>query len=157
MNIFYLDENMATCARYHCDAHVVKMILESVQILCTVLSMNHIVSPYRPTHQQHPCVLWANKSLSNWILLRQLAEELNQEFRYRFNHLKNHKSYDVITRIPLPPIHDLGLTEIPQVMPDEYKQDNPVLAYRHYFTACKSHLAKWTKRGAPYWFTSGSI
>ncbi len=154
MNIFYLDENKNTCARYHCDAHVIKMILESAQILCTVLWINHIPAPYRLTHKKHPCVVWANHSLSNWIWLKQLAEALNQEYRYRFNHDKNHKSYDVIATLPLPSIPDLGLTEIPQVMPDEYKHQNPVIAYRQYFTACKVHLAKWTKRDAPYWFTT---
>lgn len=153
MNIFYLDENKNTCARYHCDAHVVKMILESAQILCTVLWINHIPAPYRPTHKAHPSVLWANHSLSNWIWLKHLAEALNQEYRYRFNHEKNHKSYDVIATLQSPPIPDLGLTEMPQVMPNEYRHQNPVIAYRQYFTACKVHLAKWTKRDIPYWFT----
>lgn len=110
MNIFYFDDHIETCARYHCDAHVIKMILESAQILCTVLHMNHIQAPYRPTHKSHPCVVWANRSLSNWIWLKNLAEALNQEYRYRFHHDNNHKSYDVIVSLHPPVIPDLGFT-----------------------------------------------
>ena len=35
MNIFYLDENPKKCAKYHCDKHVVKMIIEYAQLLST--------------------------------------------------------------------------------------------------------------------------
>ena len=35
MNIFYLDRNPKVAAEMHCDKHVVKMILESAQMLCT--------------------------------------------------------------------------------------------------------------------------
>ena len=35
MNIFHLHRNPETCARYHCDKHVVKMILETGQMLST--------------------------------------------------------------------------------------------------------------------------
>ena len=35
MNIFYLDQDPRLCASYHCDKHVVKMIVEYAQLLCT--------------------------------------------------------------------------------------------------------------------------
>ena len=35
MNIFYLDRDEQKAAQYHCDKHVVKMILESAQLLST--------------------------------------------------------------------------------------------------------------------------
>ena len=156
MNIFYLDSNIEACARYHCDKHVIKMILESAQILCTVLWMHNIYAPYQATHQHHPCVLWANESLSNWLWLKDLAASLNKEYRYRFNHEKNHKSYDVILNLENPPLADFGLTEQPRVMPDEFKQADPVRAYRAYYKNRKQHLAHWTKRAIPEWFTDGS-
>lgn len=152
MNIFYLDEDIETCAQYHCDAHVIKMILESAQILCTVLWINNIPAPYRSTHKNHPCVLWANHSLSNWNWLKDLTIALNKEYQYRFNHQHNHKSYDVVLTLTPPPLPDLGLTKITQAMPEEYQNRDPVLAYRQYFMARKSHLAKWTKRGIPPWY-----
>ena len=40
VNIFILDENPKTCAEYHCDKHVIKMILESAQMLSTVSRLN---------------------------------------------------------------------------------------------------------------------
>lgn len=152
MNIFYLDEDIATCAQYHCDKHVVKMILESAQILCSVLWMNSIPAPYRLTHQHHPCVIWANESLSNWYWIKALAAALNDEYRYRFNHHQNHRSYDVILSLPMPPIPDRGLTERPQALPDEFKATDPLQAYRAYYRCRKAHLAKWTNRSRPTWF-----
>ena len=35
MNIFYLDKNPNTAAKMMCDKHIIKMILESAQMLCT--------------------------------------------------------------------------------------------------------------------------
>ena len=40
MNIFILDENIEKCAQYHCDKHIIKMILESAQLLCTAHWIN---------------------------------------------------------------------------------------------------------------------
>ena len=68
MNIFVLDLDVKKCAEYHVDKHVVKMILESAQLLCGV---HHIVSPdnvnipYKLSHKNHPCSIWTRKSLSN--------------------------------------------------------------------------------------------
>jgi hypothetical protein len=152
MNIFYLDPDIRQCARFHCDKHVVKMILESAQILCSVLWLHHIKAPYKPTHMRHPCVLWANESLSNWLWLKELACALNEEYKYRFNHKSNHKSYDIISGLEIPPIVDLGLTKRPQTMPDEFKQEDPVEAYRQYYKICKQHIGHWTKREIPAWF-----
>ena len=36
MNIFILDKDIEKCAEAHVDRHVIKMILESAQMLCTV-------------------------------------------------------------------------------------------------------------------------
>jgi len=152
MNIFYLDPDIETCARCHCDKHVIKMILESAQILCTVLWIHDIPAPYRATHQYHPCVLWANESLSNWLWLKDLTKALNKEYQYRFNHEKNHKSYEVILTLDPPLLVDLGLTKRPQALPDEFKQKDPVEAYRTYYKIRKGHLAHWTKRETPAWF-----
>jgi hypothetical protein len=83
MNIFLLDSNIKKCAQYHCDKHVVKMILESAQILSTVLRLNGVDQGYKTTHANHPCTLWAGKSFSNWKWLRELASALNKEYRFR--------------------------------------------------------------------------
>jgi hypothetical protein len=66
INIFVLDLDIPTCAAYHADQHVIKMVLESAQMLCTVLSGYGVATPYKPTHARHPCTLWAGASLANW-------------------------------------------------------------------------------------------
>lgn len=153
MNIFVLDLDIAACARYHADQHVVKMILEGAQMLCTVLNARGIGTPYRSTHQKHPCVVWAGQSLSNWKWLRELTLELNNEFLYRFRGSSDHSSAAVARELPLPPLADEGLTEFVQAMPLQYRvPGDPVQAYRNFYVAEKSAFARWTRRRAPKWY-----
>jgi len=156
MNIFILDKDIQKCVEYHADQHVVKMILESTQMLCTVLKENGITAPYKSTHIKHPCTLWAGRSLSNWIWLRDFTLKLNEEFKFRFYHKDNHKSADVANQLKNPSIPDLGLTEFAQAMPEEYRvPGNAVQAYRNFYFAEKSGFATWTKRPVPQWFKKG--
>ncbi len=154
MNIFVLDLDIEKCARYHCDQHVVKMILESVQILCSALSLRGIEVPYKPTHTKHPCVLWAGGSRSNMKWLERLAKALNREFRYRFQRSADHESINVLRTLHFTPVEDVGLTPFAQAMPKEYQvQGNAVVAYRRYYVTEKARFARWTRRRKPYWFT----
>ena len=71
MNIFILDEDPKKCAEYHNDKHVVKMILESAQLLCGV---HHMVEsgldvPYGLSHKNHPCSIWARECIENYVWL----------------------------------------------------------------------------------------
>lgn len=93
MNIFFLDRNIRKCAAYHCDKHIVKMTLESMQILSTALYINALHNPYKPSHQKHPSVLWAAKSCMNWIYLWYLCAALNDEYKYRYRN-QNIKYYN---------------------------------------------------------------
>ncbi len=152
MNIFILDKDVKTCAQYHNDKHVVKMILESAQMLSTVCRESGINKGYKSTHKNHPCTKWARKSLANWNWLRELALELNEEWKYRFNHSRDHKSAALIKTLPEPRIADFGLTNFILAMPDDCKMKNPIKAYRRYYKRYKQHLAKWTKRKKPNWY-----
>ena len=64
MNIFYLDRNPVVAAQMMCDKHVVKMILESAQILSTAHRVldgdEHAdnVGMYKMTHKNHPSTIW---------------------------------------------------------------------------------------------------
>lgn len=157
MNIFVLDKDIRTCARYHADQHVVKMILESAQMLCTVVNQNGGSSPYKTTHTRHPCTLWADASLSNWKWLYRLALALNDEYRYRYRRSSDHKSASVIKTLSQPMIEDIGLTDFAQAMPEVYRvPGNAVKAYRMFYIKEKAHFAKWTRRKKPGWFRSGS-
>ncbi|MEM7400361.1 MAG: pyrimidine dimer DNA glycosylase/endonuclease V [Pseudomonadota bacterium] len=155
MNIFVLDRNIEKCAQYHCDQHVSKMILESVQMLCTSLNKKGFQTPYKSTHVKHPCVLWVEESYSNFLWLKKLAIELNREFTYRYDRNEDHASIKVIKNIENQKFPDIGLTEFAQAMPDEYKfKNNPVRAYRNFYRGEKSKFAKWTKRPIPKWMNS---
>ena len=155
MNIFVLDQNIEKCAQYHADQHVVKMILESAQMLCTVLNQNGIRAPYKSTHGKHPCTLWAGESLRNWEWLRRLALCLNEEYRYRYDRQMDHRSAAVVMGLPVPPLEDRGLTEFAQAMPERYRvPGNAVQAYRNYYIGEKAFFATWTKRDPPPWFVS---
>lgn len=151
MNIFVLDNDINTCAKYHCDKHVIKMILESAQMLSSVVRLNGHDIGYKLTHQNHPCTIWARKSLSNYLWLFQLTDSLNSEYRYRYNKVINHKSYDMIKTLPLPKLPTLGLTPFAQAMPDQYRNTDPVKAYRDYYINEKSNILTWTKRQTPTW------
>ena len=152
MNIFVLDTDIKKCAQYHCDQHVVKMILESVQMLCTALNKMGVSTPYKSTHQNHPCVLWVEQSYDNFVWLTGLAKALNAEYRYRFDKTRDHKSMSVLDEISDYYYESCGLTEFAQAMPDKYKvPGNPVRAYRQFHVGEKMHFARWTKRKIPAW------
>lgn len=152
MNIFVLDMDVSACARFHSDRHVVRMTLESAQILCTVLHGLGVPAPYRPTHEMHPCALWAGRSLSNWIWLRRLGMALNREYRYRFRRSEDHAAGTVIRNLPLPAMPDHGITEFAQAMPAGFRvPGDAVAAYRRYYSVEKSRSATWTRRRKPFW------
>ena len=155
MNIFFLDLDPVKSAEYHVDKHVVKMILETAQLLCGV---HHVTThdnnqiPYKLSHKNHPCSIWTRESLSNYLYLCELGLELSKEYTHRYD--KRHKSQDVIEWCfyNKPNINDIGFTEPPKAMPDEYKTDSVVESYRNYYMGAKSSFAAWTKRNTPNWF-----
>jgi hypothetical protein len=159
MNIFFLDENPTLSAQYHVDKHVVKMILETAQLLCGVHHMTvhdkiHDTGqvPYKLSHKNHPCSIWCRESLSNYLYLCELGLELSKEYTYRYG--KRHKSQDVIEwcLINKPNIPDIEFTEPAKAMPDEYKVKSVVESYRNYYIGAKSGFAIWKNREKPFWF-----
>lgn len=153
MNIFVLDRDIRRCARYHCDAHVSKMTLESVQILCTALNKKGFSTPYRSTHDRHPCVLWVEASYDNFRWLARLARALNDEFRYRYRRERDHASIAVLDQILDCTFPSIGLTAFAQAMPERYKvAGDAVAAYRAFYLGEKHAFARWTRRAPPHWW-----
>lgn len=158
MNIFYLDEDIIKCAQYHCDKHIVKMITETAQILCSsyyFTNQSHL-SPYKLSHKNHPCCVWVRQSLDNWLWLKQLGIELYKEYQFRYNS-KTHRAGKVILQLPEPNLPHNSITVRPQAMPDQYKHFDPVQAYRNYYINEKQHLIKYTKREMPNWLKTTFI
>ena len=155
MNIFLLDHDIERCARYHCDQHVVKMILESMQLLCTALNKKGMETPYKSTHVKHPCVLWVEESFDNFLWLKDLTLLLNDEYRYRFDRAQDHASMRVLPLISRYRYERCGLTPFAQAMPDPYKvPGDAVSAYRRFYIGDKAHFARWTRRDVPDWFAT---
>ena len=154
MNIFFLDYDVKKCAQYHVDKHVVKMILETAQLLCGVhwVAESEYLIPYKLSHKNHPCSIWTRESLSNYLYLCELGLELCEEYTYRYG--KRHKSQDVIEwcLVHRPNIKDIGFTEPAKAMPDEYKVKSVVDSYRNYYMGAKSGFAIWKNRKKHFWF-----
>jgi hypothetical protein len=167
VNIFFLDTDTKQCAKYHCDKHVVKMILEYCQLLSTahrVLDGDELEpwmdeTLYKVTHKNHPSSVWVRQNARNYQYVFDLLYSLSQEYRQRYG--KGHKSWDNLKfalcmypkNIPLDNIKEpLDLSEAPQCMPDEYKDESTVQAYRNYYNGGKAYMAKWKNSVTPEWF-----
>lgn len=160
MNIFLLDRDITKCAQAHVDRHVNKMILESAQLMASVI---HIVHPdwvdeipdlYRLTHKNHPCAVWLRSDFSHYLYLNDLMEELNLEAKYRYGHTKDHLSLVKVRNWPVPELPLVKFTDPPKCVHDDFKQvPNVVDAYRQYYIRDKADIAKWTKREPPEWLT----
>lgn len=148
MNIFAVDDNPVTAANL-CDRHVVKMTLETAQILSTIVPGE---GRYRPTHKNHPCTVWAASSPHNlaWLVRHGLA--LAEQYTRRYG--KVHASERIIGTTPIPDGASYVLhTPFVQVMPEQYRQTDPVEAYRAFYCAEKKEFATWKSPATPpRWF-----
>lgn len=151
MNIFVVEEDPILSAQALCDKHVVKMVLESAQILSTVSHKLGKPGPYRPTHKNHPCVLWAGATFENWKWLYYHLFALSREYTFRYG--KVHKTAEHLVTLREIGRPEKGeLTPFVQAMPDELRGDNAVDAYRRYYVRDKARFARWTRREKPVWF-----
>ncbi len=154
MNIFYLHHAPPMAAAMHCDVHVVKMILETAQILCTVhhIHGNGAAVPYKPTHINHPSVKWAAESKVQYHWLCELGVYLCNEYAMRYGRRHACEQYikGVLTSPPPALLAGKFLwREPPQAMPDECRvPGDSVSAYRKYYRLYKSKFATW-KFGSP--------
>lgn len=158
MNIFVLDTDPKVCAEMTQDVHITKMPLETAQMLCSAYPKG--TAPYKPTHYNHPCTVWARQSLQNFDWLLDLGEALCAEFEYRRG--KQHACQSVIEgcRRNPPRLESAGLTKFALAMPDRYKVESGVQSYRDYYVGEKQgylHRGRWvpasyTNRPRPAWF-----
>ena len=165
MNIFVLDEHPIVAAKMHCDKHVPKMCVEAAQMMASavrrwgatddIMPLTKKGTPYKGGYAHHPCTVWAGDSRSNFIWLAQHAAALCSEYSKRFG--KSHACERPITHMQK---HYLliddssmisPLTPFAQAMPDEFKHDDAVIAYRQYYHS--KDFAKWEKgTPAPDWW-----
>lgn len=156
MNIFVLDNDPVLAANL-VDKHIVKMPLETAQILCTIAASKGFCAPYKPTHAKHPAVLWAGKSSANWNWLCEHGLALCKNYTISFG--KIHKCESII-RSMQSRTQEIWKSSLPSnqhdpfvlCMPDEYKVSDPIESYRNYYRGAKAYIAKWTNRKQPEWW-----
>jgi hypothetical protein len=155
MNIFVLSLCPQNAARLHCDKHVVKMILETAQLLYTA---HHVLGTpnlpegaYKKTHTNHPCAVWTRQSIENYKWLAELGWWLCKEYQFRYGEHKVHKTerHIVWLKENIPKIPDVGMTPMRQAMPDQYKNPDPVKAYQTYYINDKARMLTYTRRERP--------
>jgi len=148
MNIFYLDKDPITAAVVQYDKHVVKMILESAQMLCAA---HHILGnpddvPYKLAHKNHPSTIWVRENSLHYDWLYEHMIALGDEYTERYG--KTHMSIDKC-KIPLNKhpenIPHEEFEQPPQCMPDEYKDECSVQAYWNYYIGEKHVVANLKK------------
>jgi len=174
MNVFYLSSDPYEASRLMVDKHVVKMILESAQLLSTahrVLDGQEYIDAssgrkirrwklddsreqhlYSATHMNHPSAKWVRESDNNYNWLFCHFHGLLNEYTYRYS--KHHKCTSMMEWLSSPPknIPNGPKTQPPCAMDKAYViSEDAVVNYRNYYKHGKSHILYWTKRPAPAW------
>ena len=176
MNIFVLSDLPQEAAEYHCNKHVLKLLLESAQMLCTAHWISHLhqggkaVSdfkrtrdaqawlfnnvpvtdqpPWKMSHINHPCSVWTRESTDNYRWHSQLGLALCDEYTRRYG--KVHKSTGVHQWLSNnePRLLSSNRTPHPQCVPDDCKTHpgDPVTAYQQYYNRYKNRFAVWEPR-----------
>ena len=181
MNIFVLDKDPTKAAQLQFDKHVVKMIVESGQMLSTAhrvldgtlerlpsksgkTMVKHYVLDdveadliyYKAVHYNHPCTLWTMESEENYRWHWEHMYALCLEYRHRYNKL--HKSETVLwalrsapDNIPKGPMTPFRLAM--KSNPECMFPEDPVKSYRLFYeTKQERFKMRWTKREVPEWF-----
>jgi hypothetical protein len=178
MNIFYIDRDPAVAAQMMVNSHVVKMILESAQLLSTAHrlldgEMYIEISPKgrkikrwrlpderndvlcHATHINHPSAIWCRESSPNYMWLYEHYCALLEEYTYRYG--KVHKCSRLALHLKSLP-HNLTnstFSDPPPAMDKQYIiSKDSVENYRNYYTHGKTHLHKWKKREKPVWMVA---
>lgn len=171
MNIFAIDQDPKQSARWLCDKHVIKMIVESSQILANCFTLETLAKPDCPRtitgaarkhfNPKHPSCLWANESSENMNWLFEHVKEMLREKYARFPDAGRHFCHDFIDWAEINKKQSITpkgkLTKFKIAISDKmncrhhplFNEDDPVLCYRLYYKLDKP-FAKW-KRNMPLW------
>ena len=152
MNIFVTDPSPTLSARCLPDKHIVKMPLETCQMLSIVCSKKwghdygelHRINgePYKTekgAFRNHPCTIWANASLENtwWLLAHGLA--LCNEYSWRYGKIHSCEKTLVEATEIIPPAPRPYLPKsFTFAGPNEYKYDTSIdtfTAYKRYISS----------------------
>jgi len=163
------------------DKHVVKMILETAQLLSTAhrlldgemvetIAQTHPTGKtrrkkiwtlkddrndilYSATHINHPSAIWTRQSVSNYNWLVDHLFALGDEYTFRYG-----KVHATITKlgyqIQSPPfgLKEWDMTRMPSCMDVQYiVSQDPITNYRNYYKYGKARMHSWKNRNPPDW------
>ncbi|QDP64067.1 MAG: hypothetical protein Tp1100DCM51572_64 [Prokaryotic dsDNA virus sp.] len=162
MNIFALSDCPIEAAKMVCDKHLPKMIVESAQMMASALRFHGATdkdmpltlhgTPYKGGYPHHPCTRWTQENKANFLWLARHAFTLAQQFDYRYGH--KHACLWPLTHMASMADEYLpegDRTPFAQAMPEEYKDEDAVKAYREYYHT--KTFAKWVgPRKTPSWW-----
>lgn len=158
MNIFVTSPDPKESAIALDDRRLIKMCLESCQIMSTVMHSYGAKGPYKPTHANHPCTKWAGINNKNFDWLRLHAACLCEEYNKRFK--KHHACYNYVilefteflfhsNKLP----RSYNMTEFVNCTPFKHIKDVHE-AYRQCLLdkwQKDKRFPKWTGRPVPEW------
>ena len=184
MNLFILDNDPVIAAQLQCDKHVVKMIVESAQMLSTAhrmldgvecrkpsksgktmskhyelsdVAMDNVL--YKSVHMNHPCTVWTRQSACNYEWHYQHFIALCDEYTYRYGkiHATDKLLRNALKRHPKN-IKKNDLTLFPLAMksnPECMFPADPVKSYRLFYQTKQDRFKmSWSKRQTPEWFNA---
>ena len=160
MNIFLPSPDAVVCAQALDNKRVIKMTLETAQLLSTAAYAHDMALGYKPTHFNHPCNVWTRRNRQNYSWLVEHGLALLDEYYYRFR--KQHASADVIHRAfdvrhAIPDKHPLEFT----FNSSGYNTGDVFRDYQLCLINKWQNLdtlpCNWGSRGKPAWYSSHPV
>jgi len=179
MNIFYIDECPRTAAQMQCDKHVVKMIVESGQMLSTAHRLLDGVEYfdqtyngrkirrwrledmrenvlYKSVHMNHPCTIWTRENSANYLWHYDHFIALCDEYTYRYGkiHSTDTQLRVLLSLLPNNIPHSDEITTPALAMEESCKTNrDPIECYRRFYETKQNRFTMhWSKRHVPEWF-----
>lgn len=170
MNLFVSDPCPVVSAQALDDKRIRKMVLETAQLLCTVipqrlvLNNDQLLLMYRSTHVRHPITHWCGDAPENLLWTYRHYQALSIEYGHRFN--KPHKTITQFAVVfaelfasfgfetPLPANFQNNARSIERGI-DFSHIENVHEAYRQYLTTrfnTDKLTPQWTNRQKPAWY-----
>lgn len=169
MNIFLTSDNPVECARALDDKRVIKMALETAQLICTAVDImgGDTTGLYRTTHRNHPCAVWSRERRANMAWLIEHGIALCDEFTFRYGKIHSSKRVIINAGIRALPLIKPGDLSFTSAQPDAWTFNCSGFASGDVFRDYRLCLvdkwqndtrpAVWTLREAPSWFSSKEV
>jgi hypothetical protein len=154
MNIFYINPDPITAAQELADDHIRKMQIESAQMCCTAHWETGGTAPYKRAHKNHPSTIWTRQSIQHYRWLVKHGLEICSEFEKRYGKVHATKQVLLWCQDNEPSLPNNEFTEPPQCMPEEFRKENTVEAYKNFYINDKVKVKKldWKKlNNKPEW------